>query len=117
MTVSNTSLDTYASATYYFNPNLYYFQAFFGSPCYLTNQTVSAGFYSLLYNLSASQRQFWPYNPPYLIPNISAIVDGFFGGCTPLDALLSSTLDCLYNINCLKLLVDYFPALNQVCID
>lgn len=43
-------------------------------------------------------------------------VAGFFGGCTPLQSLLTSTLDCLYNITCIQLLLNYFPALNQVCI-
>ena len=45
----------------------------------------------------------------------SAMVDGFFAGCTTLEALLPSTLNCLYDIQCLLLLPDYFPNLNQVC--
>ncbi|CAF1172288.1 unnamed protein product [Adineta steineri] len=49
------------------------------------------------------------------MPN-STIVSGFFAGCTPLEALLQSTLDCLYEIECLQLLSDYFPFLNHVCI-
>ncbi|CAF0999622.1 unnamed protein product [Adineta steineri] len=49
------------------------------------------------------------------MPN-SAIVSGFFAACTPLEALLQSTLDCLYEIKCLQLLSGYFPALNHVCI-
>ena len=43
-----------------------------------------------------------------------AMVDGFFAGCTPLEPLLPSTLDCLYDSQCLLLLRDYFPSLNQV---
>ncbi|CAF1413100.1 unnamed protein product [Adineta steineri] len=43
----------------------------------------------------------------------STIVSGFFAGCTPLEALLRSTLDCLYEIECLELLFDYFPRLNH----
>ncbi|CAF1302420.1 unnamed protein product [Adineta steineri] len=46
----------------------------------------------------------------------STIVNGFFAGCTPLEALLRSTLDCLYEIECLELLLDYFPSLNPVCM-
>ncbi|CAF4193108.1 unnamed protein product, partial [Adineta steineri] len=49
------------------------------------------------------------------LPN-STIVSGFFAGCTPLEALLRSTLDCLYEMECLKLLFDYFPRLNHVCM-
>ena len=41
------------------------------------------------------------------------IVKGFFAACTPLEALLKSTLDCLYDIHCLKLLPEYFPSMNQ----
>ena len=102
--------------TYYVNKNAPYDEALYGSPCYLTNQTVPAGFYSLTPNETTILNAFWPYRPPYFEPIASATVDGFFGGCTPLDALLASTLDCLYNIDCLNLFVDYFPLLNQVCI-
>jgi len=48
-------------------------------------------------------------------PN-STLVKGFFGGCTSLEALLPSTLDCLYESECLDLLIDHFPALKQVCM-
>ncbi|CAF1649187.1 unnamed protein product, partial [Adineta ricciae] len=41
----------------------------------------------------------------------STIVHGFFVGCTPLEALLQSTLHCLYDSECLDLLFDYFPNL------
>ncbi|CAF1263473.1 unnamed protein product [Adineta ricciae] len=45
--------------------------------------------------------------------NISNVIDGFFSGCTVLDGLLVSTLDCLYNPQCLEQLTSYFPDLNQ----
>ncbi|UJR34644.1 hypothetical protein I4U23_027421 [Adineta vaga] len=44
-------------------------------------------------------------------------VNGFFSGCTPLEALLRSSLDCLYNIKCLELLLNYFPNLNSIHLD
>ncbi|CAF1146722.1 unnamed protein product [Adineta steineri] len=50
------------------------------------------------------------------LPN-STIVSGFFGACIPLEALLQSTLDCLYEIECLELLSDYFPSLNDLHIN
>ncbi len=46
----------------------------------------------------------------------SGNISGFFGGLKPLDALLISTLDCLYDITCLELLVKHFPAVGQVCM-
>ncbi|CAF1079605.1 unnamed protein product [Adineta ricciae] len=48
-----------------------------------------------------------------LLPN-STIVNGFFTACTPVEALLQSTLDCLYEIHCLQLLFSYFPKLTQI---
>ncbi|CAF3511919.1 unnamed protein product [Adineta steineri] len=50
------------------------------------------------------------------MPN-STIVSGFFAACTPLEALLQSTLDCLYENECLELLSDYFPALNHMGVN
>ncbi|CAF1470536.1 unnamed protein product, partial [Adineta steineri] len=47
------------------------------------------------------------------MPN-SKIVNGFFTGCTPLEALLESTLGCLYQTECLQLLMDYFPIRQQI---
>ncbi|CAF4117366.1 unnamed protein product, partial [Adineta steineri] len=43
----------------------------------------------------------------------SPYIEGFFAGCTPLEGLLNSTLDCFYDIKCVQLLADYFPTLNQ----
>ncbi len=46
----------------------------------------------------------------------SKFISGFNVTCTPLEGLLESTLDCLYDVECLQLLVDNFPGLNQVSI-
>ncbi|CAF1328222.1 unnamed protein product [Adineta steineri] len=35
-------------------------------------------------------------------PN-ATVVNGFFTACTPLEAILQSTLDCLYTVECLRL--------------
>ncbi|CAF1305597.1 unnamed protein product [Adineta ricciae] len=48
---------------------------------------------------------------PFLINYVS--VHGFFAACTPLDALLQSTMDCLYESECMQWLLNYFPNLNQ----
>ena len=45
----------------------------------------------------------------------STLVKGFFTGCMPFESLLHTTLDCLYEIDCLQLLNNHFPSLNQVC--
>ncbi|CAF1332836.1 unnamed protein product [Adineta ricciae] len=68
------------------------------------------GLYDIIY------RQYWPTYPPDFEPDISALVDGFFSGCTPLDGILESTFDCLYNLTCLQVLADYFPGLYRVYI-
>ena len=80
-------------------------------PCSIANPISPAGFFSFLNNTSIFDRIYW-YKPE----SNSTLVDGFFVGCTPLEALLRSTLDCLYDIQCLQLLPEYFPALKQVCI-
>ena len=68
--------------------------------------------------LSVSHTTKYTFHQEWYARNVSiaANVSGFFGGCIPLEALLSSTLDCLYDIKCIELLIDYFPALNQVCM-
>jgi hypothetical protein len=107
-------VDMYAtcySSTGAFTPTTYP-----GLPCYMVTATTPAGFYSLLPYISANNHQYWPYYPVSFVPSPSATVNGFFGGCTSLDALLASTLDCLYDITCLQIFVDYFPGLNQVYI-
>ncbi|CAF3706074.1 unnamed protein product, partial [Adineta steineri] len=81
--------------------------------CDSINSVVPAGFYSSSYEDSTNYHLYWPADLPVFEPVASAMVDGFFGGCYPLDALLASTLDCLFNISCLERLGNYFPALSQ----
>ncbi|CAF1076407.1 unnamed protein product [Adineta ricciae] len=47
-------------------------------------------------------------------PSNMIFVDGFFAGCTPLEALLPSTLDCLYDIKCIQILITYFLNLDKL---
>ena len=50
-------------------------------------------------------------------PSLDAtLVNGFFAGCTPLEGLFRSTLDCLHSIGCINLLKHYFPAIVSVCM-
>ncbi|CAF1437934.1 unnamed protein product [Adineta steineri] len=42
---------------------------------------------------------------------------GFYAACTPLEAILLSTLDCLYQIECLQVLNKYFPNITKSNID
>ncbi|CAF1371606.1 unnamed protein product [Adineta ricciae] len=46
------------------------------------------------------------------MPNSSSVT-GFFVACTPIEAILKSTLYCLYKVECLQLLLDYFPNLEK----
>jgi hypothetical protein len=50
----------------------------------------------------------------YALRGDTVLVRGFHAGCTPLEGLLASTLDCLYHLECLRLLMIYFPSINQV---
>ena len=51
------------------------------------------------------------------VQNDNTTMEGYFGGCFPLDALLESTLQCLYDSQCLDRLPDYFPGFNQVGVE
>ncbi|CAF1313697.1 unnamed protein product [Adineta ricciae] len=67
-----------------------------------------AGFFSISNNLNHLLHVEWS------LPQLnSTLIKGFFGGCTPFQALLHSTLDCLYDIECIHLLIKYFPNLNR----
>ncbi len=52
------------------------------------------------------------FQPSFLKENNR--VSGFFGSCTPLDAVLMADFSCFYNETCLNLLLNYFPHLTQV---
>ncbi|CAF1042277.1 unnamed protein product [Adineta steineri] len=114
ITINNGLLQINANPTMYIDKNAPNIVAsVHDSPCYFQHYTVPSGFYSLSEYESVMNHRYWPYYPPTFEPIASSAVDGFFGGCTPLDALLSSTLDCLYNISCLEIFTNYFPGLNQ----
>ena len=103
-------------STQFFNENNTYDVNNIEQTCAMISPTVPAGFYSLSLYDSSYNHFIWPQSPPDFIPIANTTVDGFFGGCTPLDALLVSTLDCLYNTTCLQNFADYFPNLNQAGI-
>ena len=105
-----------SDATYFYDQNVSVTSGNYGSSCRLKSSLVPAGFYSLPLDESAVRHGNWPSRPPFFEPVASATIDGFFGGCNALDALLASTFDCLYNITCLTNLVDYFPGLSQVMV-
>jgi hypothetical protein len=52
------------------------------------------------------------FKPSFLKENNR--VSGFFGSCTPLDAVLMADFSCFYNETCLNLLLNYFPRLTKV---
>ncbi|CAF3419966.1 unnamed protein product [Rotaria socialis] len=43
--------------------------------------------------------------------NASDLVPGFFGACTPYEAIFQANFICLYDIKCIKKLTHYFPRL------
>ncbi|CAF0940350.1 unnamed protein product [Adineta steineri] len=107
------SISFYTDYTYYWDNNATYFGQLSTSNCYLKSPITPAGFYLYTPFDSATKHQYWPINRPSFEPIPSATVDGFFGGCNVIDAILASTFDCLYNVTCLCNFVDYFPNLNQ----
>ena len=79
--------------------------------CGSSNPTSPAGFFPDPSTKGIYTQAIW-----YKSTGSSKTVHGFYGGCTPFEALIQSTLDCLYEIECLRSLVIYFPNLNYVCI-
>lgn len=54
------------------------------------------------------------YDYSNIDPQHSTAIKGFLGGCFSLDALFAGTLQCLYDIQCLNMLPEYFPGFRQV---
>ncbi|CAF4172766.1 unnamed protein product, partial [Adineta steineri] len=81
--------------------------------CDHIGSVTPAGFYSEPFDKIALYHDQWPMNSSFR-PIAVSTVDGFFGGCTALNATLASTFDCLYNIKCLENLTDYFPNLTKM---
>ncbi|CAF1463352.1 unnamed protein product [Adineta steineri] len=77
--------------------------------CSNANPITPSGFFEYSTVWDYKVHQGW-----YLPSPGTIMVDGFFGGCTPLESILQSTLDCLYDVACIQLLLNYFPALNQI---
>ncbi|UJR34666.1 hypothetical protein I4U23_027443 [Adineta vaga] len=77
--------------------------------CDTTNPISPVGFFSFSQDIEYESHVIW-----YKSTSNSTLVSGFFAACTPFEALLQSTLDCLYDIKCLQLLNEYFPILNQM---
>ncbi|CAF4033211.1 unnamed protein product [Adineta steineri] len=108
------SYAVYTTSTYQINPNDTGNIESNALSCTEKIMVAPAVFYTQPLDTTVFDHQFWPiYIDPTSYSLISASVDGFFGGCFPLDSVLNSTLDCLYNFQCLEILFDYFPALNQ----
>ncbi|UJR17370.1 hypothetical protein I4U23_004265 [Adineta vaga] len=76
--------------------------------CGTQNPIGKAWFYYVHDEPSKLHHIYWQEAPK--LPS----VNGFYGSCTPIEALLSSTLDCLFDIDCLELFSDYFPAIDEM---
>ncbi|UJR06811.1 hypothetical protein I4U23_011098 [Adineta vaga] len=101
------------NSTYYLNIALNPNDTLYSSSCAYRNPTARAGFFPIPNPQDREIHATWFNIPLSWTPFALLMVDGFFGGCTPLDALLASTLDCLYKLGCLKILSAYFPRLNH----
>ena len=77
--------------------------------CGKGNPISATGFFSISNISHYSSHDEWS-----ITESNTPLIKGFYGACTPVEAILSSTLDCLYDTKCLELLSDYFPELNQV---
>jgi hypothetical protein len=55
-----------------------------------------------------------PHDYPLLVKEKGFNHSGFHAACTPLEAILLSTLDCLYQMECLEALNKYFPRISEV---
>ncbi|UJR38846.1 hypothetical protein I4U23_031511, partial [Adineta vaga] len=113
-TVTNTLSDPkFSSTTTLYSPNIDTTPTQSTSmSCSNTNPITTVGF--KLYSNWASYYLF----AQWAKPNINdLIVDGFYTGCTPLEALLQSTLDCLYSYQCIQLLIEKFPNIIQMNIN
>lgn len=100
------SVDDLFSASTYYTPNIY-------DPAkkYYCTATRIIGRSSIYSVASDGTWSFWPFDGD----DQARVIKGFSTGCFPLESILQSTLDCLYEIQCLQVLNDNFPSLNQVC--
>ncbi|UJR18428.1 hypothetical protein I4U23_005333 [Adineta vaga] len=76
--------------------------------CSNSNPTSLVGFLSIFNDSQYKIRQKWT-KPS----SNESLVNGFYTACTPLEAILQSTLDCLYDMKCLELLSIKFPNINR----
>ena len=113
--VGNGSISLSLQPIYYMDIGFSYRPELFKPPCYLEVSTTAAGFYQVSGYDDANGNFNWPVEYP-LFRAKPSMVDGFFGACNPFSALLTSTLECLYNITCLDPFVNYFPRLQQVAL-
>ncbi|CAF0954327.1 unnamed protein product [Adineta steineri] len=91
----------FISSTYYLSPGSTDLSSY-DSSCTETTTTAPALLYIQPLSTRVTDHTYWPqYYDVYDQSLVSASVDGFFGGCFPLDAVLASTLDC--SIVCLLL--------------
>ncbi|UJR29494.1 hypothetical protein I4U23_010707 [Adineta vaga] len=77
--------------------------------CSITNPTSQVTFNKLPTNYFYTSYVGWKK-----AGSNDSLVNGFFTGCTPLEALLQTTFDCLYSLNCIQLLITKFPNLNKI---
>lgn len=88
----------------------------YGTSCAYQTAIFPAAFFSISNPQDINYYRSFTADITLDVLNTSVIVNGFFVACTALDALLSSTLDCLYQAQCLNTLAEFYPKLKQVCL-
>ena len=108
--------DAYLLRTTYLSQDTNFNPLYRTISCDLVKAVAPSGFYPASYYNLGVQGTSWPNQILFYEQlRADAMVSGFYTSCTPLEGLLVSTLDCLYNVTCLQLLTSYFPGINQVC--
>ena len=79
--------------------------------CSDENPTSTPGYLKLLNIHSYQHHRYWFKSE---VQDILPI--GFLTGCTPFEALLKSTLDCLYDTECLRTFTVNFPSVSHVSV-
>ena len=111
--ITYTRFAPFIYSTMYWDGNEHRFE----KSCLDAISIAPAAFYEEKNETIMYRRVYWPYDPLNQTTRIVyESIDGFYGACLPLDAVLAATLDCLYNIQCLQVWLHYFPKLNQVMI-
>lgn len=86
------------------------------STCVTEEPVFQVFFYMEMSNVDLYQMNFFDKigSIGFAMNNVT-MVNGFFIGSYPLNGILASKLDCLYDVDCLQIWQRFFPTFSQVC--